>query len=249
MLALLWCVFCSASLSAQESRYRIALCQYGCPEGAAPENHLIVRPVYVLSYNTTYKSADWVAYSVSAGSIGIASSLSRAALEDSYVIETLTRADFDALEGTRLARSTYVPLVNFAGTPYWQDINYLTNAVARSTNLNQGAWYGLEWAVRNLVSREGVINVLAGPIYDGQAEPRHIATATAHRIPDAFFKIVFDSQGRGTAFILPQEAPVHLHHCELRTSVEEIKRQTGLRFFPDNPTLTLEPLDTSLGCF
>ena len=54
--------------------YKIGHCYKGCPQGTSEENHLIIRSIYALSYNTLTKSADWVSYKVSADSIGIASS-------------------------------------------------------------------------------------------------------------------------------------------------------------------------------
>ena len=162
VLAVLMVGFMSQSQAAQ---LRIAHCLYGCPVGSSSESHLILRPIYALSYNTHNKVADWAAYRVTSGSIGIASSLSRAAMIDDFVEETLSEADFINAEEHGLTRALLVPLVNFAGTPYWNEVNYLSNAVARSRNLSLGAWYGLEWSIRNLVNRESEVYILTGPIF------------------------------------------------------------------------------------
>lgn len=229
--------------------YQIGHCLHGCPRGADSGNHLLIRSIYALSYNTQTKSADWVAYEISAGSIGIASSLSRDAVVDDYVEDTLHNADFEAAAGSGLIRAQYVPLVGFAATPYWQEVNYLTNAVARSTSLSQGAWYGLDWAIRNLVNREESVYVITGPIFYSDREPRQLPVSTLHRVPDAFFKVVVTEAGRSAAFLLEQDTPVHLHHCEQQSSVEEIESLTGLDLFPDL-SRPLEPtLHTVLGCF
>jgi endonuclease G, mitochondrial len=233
----------------QAAELRIAHCLHGCPVGSNAENHLIIRPIYALSYNTQNKVADWAAYRVTADSIGIASSLSRAAIVDGYVEDTLSAADFDNAEEGGLARAQLVPLVNFAGTPYWNEVNYLSNAVARSRNLSQGAWYGLEWSIRNLVNRENEVYVLTGPIFKEAPTVSSLETQTPHRVPDAFFKIIVSDNDQATAFIFDQDLPVHVHHCDNRASIEEIERATGLQFFPENPRLVSGELDTSLGCF
>ena len=233
---------------AYATEYRIGHCLYGCPQGASPENHLILRPIYALSYNTTNKSADWVAYKITAGSIGIATSLSRQPQPDNYVEETLSEADFSSAEDAELQRAQFVALVDFAGTPYWDDVNYLTNAVARSRGLNQGAWYGLEWSIRNLVNRGSEVFVLAGPVYKSTPQVSALSTRKSHRVPDAFFKIVITQQGLGSVFLFEQNTGVHVHHCELRSTVAEIETLTGLDFFPDNPSLVLDSLDSLLGC-
>ncbi len=228
---------------------RIANCLHGCPVGSSAQNHLILRPIYALSYNTRTKVADWAAYRVTAGSIGIASSLSRQALVDDFVEETLQESDFIDAESVGLTRSQFVPLVNFAGTPYWKEVNYMSNAVARSRNLSQGAWYGLEWSIRNLVNRENEVYVVTGPIFRETPVVASLAIAKQHRVPDAFFKIIVSNDDRATAFIFDQDLPVHVHHCDNRVSIEEIESATGLQFFPENPGLVSGELDTSLGCF
>jgi endonuclease G len=228
--------------------YRIGLCFGGCPQGAADGDELILRPIYAMAYNTDTKSADWVAYKVSAGSIGIASNLSREPVPDNFIADTLDGSDFQELEGTGLVRSQYVPMVNFAGTPYWQDVNYATNVVARSSALNQGAWYGLEWAIRNLVNKTDLVYVVTGPVFRPVAETPQLHTDKAHRVPDAFFKVIVTEDGQSAAFLLEQNAAVYVHHCDLRTSIAEIEAITGLTLFPEADVASFLPLDTSLGC-
>jgi len=228
--------------------YRIGHCLHGCPQGASPENHLILRPIYALSYNTTNKSADWVAYKISADSIGIATSLSRQPRADNYVAETLTEADFSRAEDAELQLAQFVALVDFAGTPYWDDVNYLTNAVARKQALNRGAWYGLEWSIRNLVNRGSEVFVLAGPVYGPTPQVSALSTRKSYRVPDGFYKIVITEQGQGSVFLFGQNTPVHVHHCELRSTIPEIETLTGLDFFPEHPRLVLDSLDLLVGC-
>jgi len=248
-LAALAVLLMATMSQSQAAELRIAHCLHGCPAGSSAENHLILRPIYALSYNTHNKVADWVAYRLTSGSIGIASRLSRVALVDDFVEETLSAADFINAEAAGLTRAQFVPLVNFASTPYWSEVNYLTNAVARGRNLSQGAWYGLEWSIRNWVNRENEVYVLTGPIFRETPGVASLETQTQHRVPDAFFKIVVTTDNRATAFIFDQALPVHVHHCDNRASIDEIEKATGLEFFPENPRLVLGSLDTSLGCF
>jgi len=229
--------------------FRIGLCYLGCPRGADAASEIILRPIYAMAYNKQTKSADWVVYEVSADSIGIASNLSRTPVVDDFISDTLQAVDFQELEGTGLVRSQYVPMVNFAGTPYWNDTNYITNAVARSSALNQGAWYGLEWAIRNLVNREDAVYIVTGPVFRDTPQTAQLNTSTPHRVPDAFFKIVITQTGLATAFLLEQNVPVHVHHCDLRVSIAELESLTGLDFFPEAGSRQFDPLDSRLGCF
>ena len=232
----------------QAQIYKFGHCLLGCPQGAAPDNHVLVRSIYTLSFNPATKSADWVAYQVTAGSIGIASSLSRALVPDDFVADTLESADFLAIEEQGLVRAQYAPLVSFAGTPYWSEVNYATNAVVRSSSLSQGAWYGLDWSVRNLVNREAAVYVVTGPVFYPDAAPRTLDTEKQHRIPDAFFKVVLTREGRAAAFLFAQDTPVHVHHCELRSSILEIEDLTGLTLFPEGGSRLDMTLDAALGC-
>ena len=45
-------------------------CLHGCPSGSPATNMVIIREIYILSNNGTTKFADWVAYKVTAETIG-----------------------------------------------------------------------------------------------------------------------------------------------------------------------------------
>jgi endonuclease G len=236
------------SAAARSVEYRIEHCLSGCPVGSNSDSQLVLRPIYALAYNTEYKVADWVAYKVSAGTIGIASNLSRLPVTDNFISKTLEVSDFEGADEQGLVLSRFVPLVNFAGTPYWTDVNFLTNIVARSSNLNQGAWYGLEWAIRNLANRGTEVFIMTGPIYRNDGGELKLISAKRHKVPDAFFKIVMTNRNRGAAFILEQDTPVHVHHCDLIAEIAEVEIATGLDFFPNNQGAIIQSLDTNLGC-
>ena len=81
---------------AESQIYRFGHCLFGCPEGLSG-NQTLVRSAYTLLYDENRKSAVWVAYEVTAASLGIASSLSRDLIEDGWVSKALNAADFAAL--------------------------------------------------------------------------------------------------------------------------------------------------------
>jgi endonuclease G len=241
------------SISAvQAETVRFAHCLGGCPTGAPAGNQIIARSLYTLSFNTTNKIADWVAYIVTPGSIGVATNLSRQPLRDPFVDDTLQPEDFETPEqGGQIGLSAFAPLVSFAGTPFWSEINYLTNMVPRNSELNRGSWYGLEWAVRNLANRTNSLYVITGPVYTTElaaAEPDSIESI-AFPVPTGFFKVIVDNAGRVGAFIFPQDLPFHVHHCDRAASLDEVERLTGLDLFPELPGLPAGDLAQGLGCF
>ena len=235
------------TVPAQAQIYRFGHCLFGCPEGSSG-NQILVRSAYTLSYDEGRKSAVWAAYEVTPGSIGIASSLSRDLIRDDWVSESLTAADLAALAEQEYVRSQHVPLVSFAGTPYWREVNFASNATVRSRSLSQGAWYGLDWSLRNLVNREAAVYVYTGAIFDPEAEPRLLTEDSGYRIPDKFFKIVLTEDGRAAAFLFPQDTAVHVHHCDLRAGIEEIEALSGLDFFPAATVEVELSLYPMLGC-
>ena len=256
LVACLWIVAANTLFAAE---YRIAHCLEGCPEGAHKDNQLVARSVYALSYNPDRGAADWLAYRMRSGALGIASSLPRTWIEDPDLPAAQRIASQNQLaEAQGLIRSRLVPLVSVAGTPYWHEANLLSASTLRTENLDRGAWAGLEWALRNLVNRSGDVYVVTGPIYGPSPSP---SPSPSHNPSDepfegmgeppvAFFKLVASTNGALSVFRFDQSFGVYLHHCEARTSLEAIEAETGLRFFPESGLSRpgIETLDSQLGC-
>ncbi|MFT4862046.1 MAG: endonuclease G [Pseudohongiellaceae bacterium] len=223
-------------------------CFAGCPVGAGLDNSLIIRSIYTLSHNAQTKVSDWAAYSVSIDSIGIGSNLSRQARPDNYVSSTLDIGDFPEDDSGPFLLGRLVPLLNFAGTPFWQDTNYTSNAIPISRSLNTGAWNGLDWSIRNLVNRVGQVFVITGPIYFSEPQVKSLETMKQHQVPDAFFKVVISESGESSVFLLNQQVQVHTHHCSLLSTMVEVERLTGLVLLADSNQLSGGSLDAALGC-
>ena len=250
-VASLFCltIACQWSVAGAEE-VRIAHCLAGCPVGADPSNDLIVRAIYALSFNNRTLVADWVAYRVTEASIGIATNLSRRPQADPFVALTLDESDYlESASVAQVERNLWAPLVSFAGTPYWNDVNYLTNMVPRNPELNRGSWYGLEWAVRNLASRIGELYVVTGPLYDDAMPHATLSSSKTHQVPNGFFKVVATADGRISAFSFDQGLAFYVHHCDSRRSLEEIESRSGLDLFPERNVWPTGNLDALLGCF
>jgi len=229
---------------------RIAHCVMGCPLGSPATNDVIARPIYTLSFNHQTRVADWVTYVVTSGSIGVATNLSREPQRDPYINNTLRQEDYDNSIGVlKLERNSFAPLVSFAGTPFWSDVNYLTNMVPRNPDLNRGSWYGLEWAVRNLANRTDSLYVITGPVFDLEKPQQSLVTEVRHVVPSGFFKIVATKGGQVAAFTFDQDLPFHVHHCEQLTTLENVERLTGLDLFPEVTGWPIGDLSPRLGCF
>lgn len=154
------------ALSAQT--VHIAHCAAGCPTGAPAANETVVRHLFAASINYQTGLADWIAYRVVPGSVGIASLLPREWQVDDLLAQGITeeiaatpgfvQPDLSNLQDRdyRITefiinpedRGRLVPMSSFAGTPYWDGLNYLSNMAPIPVGLRLGPWSRLDQAVK-----------------------------------------------------------------------------------------------------
>lgn len=231
-----------ANISApQAQEVHAPMCLYGCPLGTPATNDLIVRSIYALSSNDETKLADWVAYRVTKETIGPSKDRVWRADPELAPEETLEPGDYEgASAALGVDRGHQAPLASFSGTPEWAATNYLSNITPQKAALNQGAWERLESAERTLAKRGGVdaVYVLTGPIYS-KTMPALLGADEPHRVPSAYWKIVAvrtaANRVLSASFIMQQDTPRRSAFCSHLTPIEEVERQTHLRFFPDLP--------------
>lgn len=234
---------------AQSSEVHTFHCLHSCPTGTPASNDLVVREIYTLSSNDATKFADWVAYRITTETIG--PSPDRNWQTDPWLSadETLEPEDY---VGARAALNTdrghQAPLAAFSGTTNVQDTNILSNITPQGLELNQGPWEHLEAAELDLVrSSRAPLFVLTGPLYERDM-PGLPRADEPHRIPSSYWKIVMTQDGRLSAFIMDTAMRRRDPHCGTRTTVEEVERRSGLRFFPDLVDRNFRSLDVALGC-
>jgi hypothetical protein len=133
----------------------------------------------------------------------------------------LTEVTLLAAEQGRLA-----PMTSFSATPFWDELNLLSNRARLPSDLRQGPWSLLdqtlnELAARQLASPDGrsaAIFVVSGPLPATESEE------------EGFFKIaVLD--GRYAAFAFPSSTQSHRHFCASLTSLAEIESRAQLTVF------------------
>ena len=214
------------------------LCPYGCPAGQSQTNDTVMREIYVLSSNDRTKLADWVAYRVTADSIGSTAARRWKADPALAEAETLEPDDYrGANAALKTDRGHQAPLASFTATPWWETTNYLSNITPQRSALNQGPWKELEDAVRGLARDRGDrgVFVMTGPLFERAMAPLPQADE-AHLVPSGYWKIVtVDDEGnpRVAAFAFEQETDRRASYCQVEhvTSVRMIEARTGLDFF------------------
>ena len=246
----------------------IAHCKDGCPASfsdstSAVQSEIITRHLYAASISSS-GLADWVAYQVLPETVGVASllprywrldELSRVADALASEVSESTRIvqpdlsdsqdrDYRINEVTLLEedRGRLVPMTSFAGTPYWDELNYLSNMTLLPTALRTGAWSRLDQAVNELAQVGASYHVISGPIYSNEQRD-----SSSILVPELFFKVVAGSDGLA-AFGFPANVEPQASFCDFSLSLADLSSASGLIFFPNSNNLLPEDLIADLGC-
>jgi len=224
----------------------------GIPAGAPSTNDLIFRHSYTASTNDTTRFADWVAYAVTPEWVQDLGDPARNYRTDPFLDddETLEGSpglgDYeDAHSVTGYDRGHLVPLGSFHGSPFAEEVNYLSVLAPQIDSLNRGPWRSLESRVRNLVEGSGqTAFVIAGPVYDpDQPMPALPGADEPHTVPTAYWMVVYvpslieaavpgEEVTQGiAAFIVPQRLPDYDGPEDFLASVDSIESMTDLDLF------------------
>ena len=261
-------VVCTAASSSAQNIH-ISHCMGSCPDSAATANNeVVVRHLFAASINSDSGVADWVAYRVVEAALGVASLLPRVWRVDKLLLtespylrlsenarlinqpDLSGRADqsyrinemiIDARNNGRL-----VPMSSFAGTPFWSDLNFLSNLAALPSALREGSWSRLDQAINELAARSGELFVLSGPLYLIQ-EPLNARGGPELVQPSAFYKLVANQRSH-VAFIFHSDLPQHAHYCDQLSSLSEVEQLSGLQLFPDMQDSSTAELAAALHC-
>lgn len=260
VLSLLICAYAGAQT------VHISHCMAGCPvDGsnmAVDNNELVVRQLFVASIDGANGLADWQAYRVLADSVGVASLLPRTWFEDSLVKggaglaesideepQFVQRVSADAEERnyqlseitlTSEDQGRLVPMSSFAGTPYWSELNYLSNMAPLPFALRVGSWSRLDQAINALADRIGEVYVVSGPIYRSSGSADIGA-------PLAYFKVISTPEAM-TAFIFETDVQQHINFCDQISTLEAVEAETGLIIYPQREGEFSANLHEQLSC-
>ena len=270
LLGSAWTLFLSSTLYAQN--VAIAHCQGTCPSYfsslSATRANVVVHNLYAAGLNGDTGLADWVAYQLTKQAIGVASLLPRFWQPDELVrlsgIEELAEAEalgfslaeissggnpyggFNEPLGNVEERVRLAPMTSFAKTPYWRELNNLSNMVSMPTPLRRGPWLQLEQTLNQIVSEENSLGVISGPLFlIDQGLSTSINSANLN--PAAYFKVVIADSGIA-AFVFSQGISQAGRFCEYQADLEQIELMSGLDLFPESNPVHSKQLLSELGC-
>lgn len=200
-------------------------CPMGCPS-LTETNLLTIHHTHTLSLNPQTKFPDWIAYQVNPSNFAPGNSPGRNWHTDPLVPDDmeLEPEDYKGIGQAHYDRGHGAPLAAFAGSPYYNEVNYLTNITPQAADLNQGAWKHLESAVRDGARSDNPLYVITGSLYGDSSKNVLPAADESYRTPIGYYKIVYDHDGNSAAFYLPQSTPRKANYCESQVTLTDLKQ-------------------------
>lgn len=214
-------------------------------------NHwLLVKPQYVVSYNSTRKVPNWVSWQLNGAWLGNVPR-SSSFTPDPQMPNTAGQATNGDFDGTGYARGHMCPSADRTDTTGDNLATFvLTNVVPQAPTLNNGPWKGLESEERQMALAGKTVFITSGPVFGSSTIGAGVT------VPVATWKVlvVFDSGTAAAAslteatqviaVIMPNDTTATKVWTEYRTSVRAIEEKTGLDLLSDVATSVQEIVET-----
>ncbi len=211
--------------------------------GAASQ--VIVYSGHTLSYNSTTRLPNWVAYELTARE-----AQGENPRKDKFARDPQVRGpqgDKEDYRNSGWDRGHMAP----AGDMKWStqamdETYYFTNICPQNHELNAGDWKELEEQCRKWAVKYGSLHIVCGPIITENTHGRLGANKIV--IPDKFYKVILIPKGgeyHGVGFIfhnppkrkskISSKPPVQRPLQSYAVTIDEVEAATGIDFFPSLP--------------
>jgi endonuclease G len=230
------------------------------------DNFLMKKPFFALSYNNTKGTPNWVSWCLKKSDIE-----PKLPREDNFHPDLDLPVGFKQVRpsdynGSGFDRGHMCPNGDRASTREAADATFvMTNMIPQSPNCNQKGWADFEDYCRELVRRkQQTLYIVAGPAGQGgegkEGPKRFIGPGEKITVPANCWKVVLalpDGMGdasdlkrvtkdaRLIAVVMPNDQSVGHGWTKHRTSVKEVEKLTGYKFFDNVPADIIEPLKES----
>lgn len=239
----------------------------GNPSGATadparPENYLMRKPYFALSYNNDKGTPNWVSWCLKEGDLGNAPRWPQFYPDDALP-QGFKRVTTHEYSGSGFDRGHMCPHNDRSST---EDASHavfaMTNIIPQSPNCNQLAWRDLEYYCHDLVKKKHqTLYIVSGPQGqggEGKDGPKEIiGHAEKVTAPAKCWKVVLALEnGKGNAedvsrvgrdsrafaVVMPNDMTVGHGWAKYRTSVKDVEKLTGYNFFDRVPAAVIGPL-------
>ena len=215
---------------------------------STPDNYLMLKPYYALSYNQTKGTPNWVSWCVTESDLGTAPR------KDEFDADSMLPSDFFHVtqrdySGSGFDRGHMCPHSDRAAD---QEMSFstfiMTNIIPQAPNVNRKAWAQMEDYCREQVRHHDRLYIIAGPVGEGGRGSEGFRKTLAEgrvTVPSACWKVVVDIPDTGStastqittdARVLSVEMPndnqiVNDEWAQYRVTPLQIEQETGLHFF------------------
>lgn len=213
------------------------------PTGLTPNNYLMTKPQFALSYNRSRGIPNWVSWQLDQGWLG------EVERHNDFRPDPALPKDWDRITSSDYRRSGYdrghlAPSGDRTNTPTNNSATFLmTNIIPQAADINRGPWVDLENYCRDLVRQGKELYIVAG----GYGKQGAIAKGTVIP-PNRVWKIVviLDQPGQGVEGVSAQTRviAVDMPNRNLKSSpswedytvsVDDLERKTSYDFLRKVP--------------
>ena len=219
------------------------------------DNYLMVKPQYVLSYNSKTKTANWVSWQLNKSWIGAADRQDNFRPDDSLPANWYKVRPSD-YTGSGYDRGHIAPSADRTRNEADNSSTFLmTNMMPQVPEVNRGVWGDLEEYCRELVQQGKELYIIAGPV----GRKGSIGSKEKIAVPAMNWKViaVLDRQGLGMqgvnansrtiAVMMPNDSSVKGKGWKsFRVSVARVERETGLNFLSNVPPQVQQVIESKV---
>ncbi len=224
-----------------------------------PDNYLMRKPYFALSYNRTRGTPNWVSWCLQKSDIGNGDRVEF--YPDSSLPSAFKRIVPRDYTGSGFDRGHFCPRSDRSATQEMATATFvMTNMMPQSPHLNQRGWADLEVYSRGLAKSGNTLYIVAGVQGvggEGSNGPAETIGGGKVTVPAKCWKaILVVENGTGTAddlgkvgsatrtiaIVMPNDQSIGHNWPKYRTSVKDVETLTGYTFFDRVPAAIIDPL-------
>ncbi len=207
---------------------------------------IIHHHAYSLSYNEKYEQPEWVAYILTKENLRLPNVPRTNWFSEDPSVQTGSASFYD-YKHSGYTKGHLAPAGDMAqDTMTMRESFYMSNMSPQLRAFNGGIWRELEENVRNWAYDRGKLYVVTGPVLTPSI--RKYIGENRVGVPKLFYKVVLDldqEPPEAMGFVISnEESTSPLQDYEV--SVDSIETLTGIDFFPELMTDSLEELTESV---
>lgn len=199
------------------------------------KEQIVAHEGYTVSFNSTYKQANWVAYELT-GSESVSKKHKR---KDKFLIDKKIKggtAENGDYTRTGFDRGHLAPAADMSWSRKAMDESFfMSNISPQSPQLNRGIWKELEELVREWAVTDSAILIATGPLLNPKLK-RLGKNRVA--IPNAFYKVIVSPHGKepkGIGFIFENRGYKGVELSKLVMSIDAVEKRAQIDFFASLP--------------